>query len=488
MKKTVLSLFASAILANTLLAQVGIIDPNFNLGSGFGPDEWTGKCESIIQQPDGKLIVGGSFKTFNAESAFYIARLNLDGSRDVSFSSPFEDNWGYKVNAIAVQNDGKIIIGGEFNQINGVSRNRIARLNSNGTLDESFNPAAGFNSEVKAVTIQPDGKILVGGIFTVYDFVWGAAQIPVNRIARLNADGTLDSSFNLGTGFGGGDGVCWQPSVNKIIVQPDGKTLAAGCFGNYNGATSLLVARINSDGTFDDTFNANELFALSISGFYGAVYTMKLLPDGKIVIGGNYHNTNSLGKGVNRLNADGSMDNTFNISHATDLRNFAMDVQSDGKVLAANVNFGPANEAYVVERYLADGSLDESFPKKFLNRDVTDLIIQNDGNITFVGHFNYNPTGIMRLIGDTPQSVNTFEPKAAPLNIYPNPANDFLTITNLEKGSLLSIADISGKVVYHELVQLENTTINTTEFANGVYFIQHVLQGKINTGKMVISK
>ncbi len=489
MRKAILIISSLFFFCSMAFGQLGTIDPGFNPGTGFGPDQWTGKCEAILQQTDGKLLVGGQFTEFDGDVIRYIARLNLDGSLDTTFSNQFASGWGYNVREMAIQSDGKIVIAGAFNEINGLSRNRIARLNPDGSLDASFDPASGFDQEVTAIAIQPDGKILAGGLFTVYDHLWGGAQVPVNGIARLNPDGSLDATFQVGTGFSGSTGI-GQRQIREIVLQPDGKILVGGHFSIYDGDTSLLLARLNSDGTLDPSFNANALFSPDFGGFYGQVYALKLLPNGKILIGGNYGNSNGLAFGVDRLHPDGSLDTGFQITHSfSNLRNFALDLQSDGKVLAANVHFGAPSEAFVVERYHSDGSLDTSFPKKYLNNDVTDLIVQGDGNITFVGYFTYNPTGIMRLIGDTPAGVNTFENLPAEFALYPNPAWEFIMLTDVPAHSALSITDLSGRLVYQEVMSGETSKrIDIGHFAEGVYLIRLVKEGSVSTRKLVVAR
>ncbi len=467
MKKTIFTVTTTFLLFVKVIAQTGIIDPDFNVGTGFGPDQWTGKCETIVQQPDGKLLVGGQFETFNEEEEIYITRLNLDGTRDLSFSSPLEDGWGNSVNVIALQTDGKIIIGGNFRQTGGQSQLGIARLNADGSFDQNFIPPAGIQN-VSALAIQPDGKIVLGNLM------------------RLHADGSIDSSFNAGTGISGGTGI-GGVRVNSIAVQSDGKVLIGGHYSSYNDNSSVLLTRLNSDGTMDNTFNANANFSQAIDGFYGQVYAIKLLPDGKIMIGGNYGNTNSTAFGVDRLNSDGSLDTTFQITHSTEIRNYTLDIQPDGKVLAANVNFGAPSEAFVVERYHTDGSLDTTFSKKYVNRDVKDLIVQNDGNITFVGYFNYNPTGIMRLTGDSPVSTIVSEKPAFDINVYPNPAGKIITVANVPAASSLIISDVTGKVVYYSQTQNEQIqTINVSNFPNGIYLVRVIKNGTATTKKLVV--
>lgn len=133
-------------------------------------------------------MIGGGFTAFNGASRNYIARLNADGSLDTSFNPGTGRNrW---VDTTAIQADGKILIGGDFTSYNGTSINRIARLNEDGSLDTSFNPGTGAGNWVFTTALQPDGKILIGGFFTSYN------SISRSGIARLNADGSLETSFN----------------------------------------------------------------------------------------------------------------------------------------------------------------------------------------------------------------------------------------------------------------------------------------------------
>ena len=129
---------------------------------------------------------------------------------------------------MAARPDGKILVGGLFTNIAGISRNEIALLNSAGTLDGSFNSLV--VNGVLSIAVQPDGKILIGGSFTI------AGGVAKNRIARLNADGSLDTTFNVGTGA--------NDTVNTIALQPDGKVLIGGRFTAYNGTGRNRVARL----------------------------------------------------------------------------------------------------------------------------------------------------------------------------------------------------------------------------------------------------
>jgi len=165
----------------------GSLDTSFNVGTGANA-----LVQAIALQTDGKVLIGGSFTTVNDEARNYITRLNSNGSLDASFNIGAGANG--VVRSLTLQADGKVLIGGGFTALNGVSINRIARLNSNGSVDASFNPGTGANDFVKAITLQADGKVLIGGEFTTMN------DLPHNSIARLNNNGLLDTSFNAYTG------------------------------------------------------------------------------------------------------------------------------------------------------------------------------------------------------------------------------------------------------------------------------------------------
>jgi uncharacterized delta-60 repeat protein len=273
--KFILTLVTWFAYLTMTLAQTGSIDHSFNptdigFGNGDGANNWV---RSTVLQPDGKILIGGSFTAYNGTTRNSIARLNADGSLDASFNPGTGANdW---VHSIALQPDGKILIGGKFTAYNGTTRNRIARLNTDGSLDASFNPGTGADHWVNSIALQPDGKILIGGEFTAYN---GTTS---NYIARLNTDGSLDASFNPRTGA--------DHWVNSIALQPDGKILIGGYFDTYNGTTRNRIARLNTDGSLDASFNPG-------TGANDGVRSIALQPDGKILIGGLFTAYNGTGR------------------------------------------------------------------------------------------------------------------------------------------------------------------------------------------------
>jgi len=204
--------------------RIARLNPDGSLDASFDPNanHWV---YSLAVQPDGKILLGGAFTQMGGQARSYIARLYPDGSLDTAFNPQAN---GY-ITTLAVQPDGKILLGGDFTSIGGQGRNHIARLNPDGSLDTAFNP--GSNGGVNSMLVQADGKILIGGGFT---FIGGQGR---NRIARLHPNGSIDTSFN--------------PDANAVVyalaAQADGKILAGGMFTGIGGEARVRLARLTND-------------------------------------------------------------------------------------------------------------------------------------------------------------------------------------------------------------------------------------------------
>ena len=368
--------------------------PGFNVG-GSG----TGTVNAVAVQADGKLVVGGSFTAYNGDPAApdNLLRLNADGTLDASFNAGGA-GVNNSVSAVAVQPDGKVLIGGLFNTYNG-SRvaDNLLRLNADGTVDAGFNPnGGGPNSNVLALAVQPDGKVLVGGLFTDYNGV--AAP---DYVLRLNATGTLDAGFNAG-----------QAGANRrvyaLAVQPDGKILVGGSFSDYNGAAAPdRVLRLEANGALDGGFNAGG------AGPNATVLALAVQPDGKVLVGGDFDNYNGSNapRYLLRLNATGTLDAGFNAggTGAAGPVN-ALVVQPDGKVLVGGQFYNTYNGSPApngVLRLGTTGLLDASFNAGGAGigfaTSARALALQADGKVLVGGSFSdYNgdpaaPNGLLRL-------------------------------------------------------------------------------------------
>jgi uncharacterized delta-60 repeat protein len=343
------------------------LDASFNPG-GAGPDN---SVSAIALQTDGKILIGGGFFTYNGVDRFNIARLNADGTLDTSFG--FVNPGIGSVLAIAVQADGKILVGGASS-----GGNRIVRLNANGSLDTTFNSGgAGTNNSVQAIVVQSDGKIVIGGNFTTFN------GISRRRIARLNGDGSLDTAFDSSLGA--------DNNVFSVAVQPDNKVIIGGSFMSYNGVSRRFVARINADGSHDTSF----------SGLGdGIVNKVLLQPDGKILIGGFFGSYNGVSRSrIARLNENGTLDTTFNPGtgfQASTLSNYVNTIalQLDGKILIGG-SFNTYNgvAANRIVRVNANGSIDTTFNASVGANNTVNVIALQGSRILVGGEFTaYNGT------------------------------------------------------------------------------------------------
>jgi uncharacterized delta-60 repeat protein len=359
--------------AEPFIPGAGALDTSFNPGTGVNNGVLT-----VAVQTDDKIIIGGNFITVNGVARRSIARLNADGSVDDSFNPGTGASSG--VYTSAVQADGKIIMGGNFTSVNGVARNYIARLNADGSVDDSFNPGA--NSYVETSAVQADGKILIGGGFTSVN------GVAINRIARLNTDGSVDLSFNSGTG-GGTTNAVWT-----IAVQADGKIIIGGGFTSVNGVARSRIARLNADGSVDSSFNPG-------TGVNNIVEASAVQADGKIMMGGWFTTVNGVTRNyIARLNADGSVDPSFNPGAGANNYVYTIAVQADGKMIIGG-EFTTVNgiARNYIARLNADASVDPSFnPGLGESGAVTIIAAQADGKIIVGGGFTtVNGVAINRI-------------------------------------------------------------------------------------------
>ncbi len=444
----------------------GSIDSTFNAGAHTSP---TGQVRAFAQQPNGQVIVAGSFSAMDGSPAPYISRLNGDASIDTSFNSGADG----PVNAVAIlpsgastlipsnsavwigpdghvrytysaasngevvssalQADGKVIIGGLFSTFAGVSGlQNMVRLNTDGSVDTSFNPILG--GVVSAIVVQTDGKIVIGGGFTNVDGVNNA------YLARLNTDGTLDTTYAP------------QPNLQvlSLLLQPNGQIIVGGDFtelipANATTAFALnFIARVNADGTVDNTFDPD---------LSGPAYALGITSTGQIVVGGafssvspNAGTTAYTVQNIVRLNTNGTVDTTWYPDPNAPVTTLL--VLPNGQVIAGggftaweqNANITGVTPGSIVEssylsRINTDGTIDTSFAPN-PNGSVTTLALQPNGDIVLGGNFTAlqpNRTGIPADRSDIARvnSNGTIDPSFDPAL---NGVAD--TITVLSDGSL----------------------------------------------------
>jgi uncharacterized delta-60 repeat protein len=381
----------------TTLAQGGAMDPAFNTGTGFN-----GYVDEIAVRDDGTLIIVGAFTEYNSVSVNGIVCLNADGTANSSFDGGtgfYHSSGNFGVNSLCLQPDGKMIVAGNFTSYQGVSANGIIRLNEDGSVDSTFDSGTGFNGLPVTAVLQPDGKIILVGQFAEYN---GSSAY---NIIRLNGDGAADASFASGQGFLNN---LWSTIALEAVVQTDGKIIVGGSFDLYNGTSVNNVIRLNSNGTIDNGFSIG-------TGIEGAVRCITLRPDGKIFLAGEFFSYNSVvANSLVLLNDDGTVDATFNvgagIDAATETIN-AVTLQTDGKILIGGrfSQFNGISKQGMI-RLNQDGSDDTTFTiGSGFDELVSSIIIQSDCKILASGDYqNYNNNTvnrIVRLLSDIPTST-----------------------------------------------------------------------------------
>jgi uncharacterized delta-60 repeat protein/uncharacterized repeat protein (TIGR02543 family) len=345
-------------------------------------------------QSDGRIVVIGSFNKWNGITTNRILRLESNGSRDTSFDTKLGSGASAQQSRILIQSDDKIVIAGSPSTWSGsVASYRIVRLNSDGSLDSSFitNIGIGPNNHVYALAQQSDGKLLVGGTFTSWN---GTAT---GGIVRLNTDGTLDTAFmtNVGTGGTG------STSITSLGLQSTGKIIVTGEFTSWNATTGMnRIVRLNSDGTRDTSFNVGTALG-------GTVYNARVQSDDKIVLAGSFSSFNgTTANRVTRLNSDGTLDTAFAANIGTGPASYGsrLALQSDGKILVGTGSTTWAGTTVgSLVRLNANGTRDTAFGTEIgtalTASQVVGLTVQSDGKIIVVGSFStWKGTTVGRIV------------------------------------------------------------------------------------------
>jgi uncharacterized delta-60 repeat protein len=341
--------------------RIARLDPVTGLADSFDPNV-TGEVFSITIQPDGKILAAGFFccpGSVAGQTRNYIARLEIEGRLDQTLDSKVVGNGS--VVATVTQPDGKIVVGGVFSSVLGVTRHNIARLNSDGSLDLAFDPDA--SSQVTALAIQADGKIVVGGNFIS---IGGQAR---NCLARLDGTTGLADSFN--------------PNLNAIVlavaIQADGKILAGGSFqDNFGGQLHRFIARFDPTTSLADSFNPSP---------NNTVWSIAVQRDGKVLIGGDFSNIGGFQprNRIARLDATTGEADSFNPNANNSVYSIA--VQPDGKILAGGrfTIIGGQTRNYFARVDGTTGVADSFAPNA--DADVNSIAIQADGKILAGGAF-----------------------------------------------------------------------------------------------------
>ena len=367
-------------------SQAGSVDLSFDAALNSGAQVYV-----VTHQTNGQLLIGGTFTNVGGIRRTNVARLNPDGTLDATFNPGAAANIGY-VSAIAVQPDGKVLIGGQFSSTTFAAPANLARLNSNGTVDAGFDPDLSVDAVVNAVVTQSDGKIVLGGGFTVVD------GLTRKSVARLLTNGMLDVGFDACVATGGGNG------ATALALRNDGKILMSGNFTFSTGTERNGVALLGTNGDLDVTY-APEPGVDS-----GTIaYTLARRADGKVLLGGNFTSYHTVPRnGLVQLATNSAPDLSFDpgsgINFGATLYTIAL--QADDKALVGGdfIAFNGETKRGVA-RINLDGTTDQAFDTGTGPNDVVGSIhLQSDGRILVGGRFStfngVTRNGLVRLKGD----------------------------------------------------------------------------------------
>ncbi|MCY7348527.1 MAG: hypothetical protein LH614_20250, partial [Pyrinomonadaceae bacterium] len=382
-----------------------------------------------LLQPDGKIVVGGSFSSVGGSNSISLARLNADGSRDMTFVSPFvAGSTGTIVSALALQTDGKILVGGTLVTPSGTRT--LVRVNADGSLDTTFVVAASsVFGQVGKIVIEPGGQILASGNFP--------------GVSRLNSNGSFvgvtATVFSNVTGF---------------VLQSDGKLVISGISGNFGGDATLRF--VGAD--IDPTFRGGAANILRLNG------KPELQPDGKILVFGFSSVTvdGITRRGIIRLDSSGAADPSLDMGNLGGGIQ-AVKLQTNGKFVGGGFFFLPGDtNGYGFARFNADGTLDSTFPVaspiRNTNETVRSVNIQPDGKILITGDFT-QVAGLPRsLIARLQTDTNL--PNLSIGNVSLNEGNSGTTAFNFT----VNLSAVSAQTVTVNYATADGTATAPTDF------------------------
>ncbi|MCH9801700.1 MAG: delta-60 repeat domain-containing protein [Actinomycetia bacterium] len=362
----------------------GEVNPRFDTGSGLSsPNPPTAALAIAIPGDGNKSVVSGYFTEYQGKRAPGLIRLKSKGKRDKSFKPGSGPNG--PVESIIPLNDGKLLIGGNFTTYGGQAMGNIARLNADGSLDTSYQPAE-FNDQVSAMALMRNGSLLVAGFFTSY-----GSQAVTGGLVKLNPDATLDTSFAAPADL--------QPgSVQSLLKLKNGKALVGGTFPSYGSSSGGGLVQVNSDGSVDSEFDVGSGFGSAVGG----VYSMQKYRRG-FLIGGSFSQYDEM-RAVNLVHVgdNGWLSKLFSTGKGFDGQVNSVSIQPNNRVVVVgNFEKYRGKKAPGVAQLKKDGARDKSFKAgSGFNGSVSASALRPDGTVLVGGFFSkYNKQRAGGLVG-----------------------------------------------------------------------------------------
>lgn len=376
---TLSGVVGGTLVASQSVATVTLRDAGQRF-TAFNATYFNSTVKAIVPLAGGKVLIGG---ILDAAILGNIARLNADGTNDSTFLKGTGFNG--EVRSIVVQSDGQILVGGAFTSYNSTPCNRLVRLSSNGAVDGAFVTAmgAGADAAVAAIAIETTGKILVGGDFTTF------ASGTMEGLVRLTALGARDTANALTLPFE----PSWNTSVNALIAQDDGKIMAVGSFYHNPVATGFHsgIARLNANGSRDTSFDPDAgLHGLATNDLRTA-QTIIRQPDGKYLVAGSFSKYDeNPAPNIARVNSNGTFDGSF-VPPAFDNLIAALSLQPSGAIAVGGWFTSPVSG---LERLLANGTVDANFQQGTGPNGSIYALAQDSDSALWVGGNFYSYNGV----------------------------------------------------------------------------------------------
>lgn len=380
------------LIPTILQAQDYAIDPAFLPTFTGRTHQNFDVTNAIAIQPDQKILLGGDFTSVNGDACPLIVRLNPNGTRDTTFNSPLGFQANDEVKAIKLLPNGKMLVSGIF-RVDGV-QSALVRLNANGSLDLNYSPTV--TGWANSIDLYPDGRFVICGTFGL--------NLNANKIARLFADGTVDSSFT---------GVLSGNQCSEVKLLPSGGMYVSGDFSGANGFSAPGLAKLNADGTTDTSFQAP---VASYPVNHIEHFRIALQPDGLLLAARKVWAWNAQQDLISypaivRYSQNGTVQQ-FNNCGYYEAGTFFY-VQSDGRIITSGCSMSNPSFTYGFARLFSDGALDTSLNRLTMSGGVRDVVRQADGNYVVAGNFStvggLTRPRVFRLVTDVVPAKHRFD-------------------------------------------------------------------------------
>ncbi|MGY6562784.1 MAG: T9SS type A sorting domain-containing protein [Luteibaculaceae bacterium] len=433
---------------NRLLTN-GSFDPDFNFTEIPNNTIW-----DVKYLPDNSILVAGAFTQVGNQDKSYLVKYDYSGELITAFNpGNIADSSGFNntIRAILPLEYGKILVAGQFTKYGNITQNRIALLNEDGSLDSTFNSGSGFNGMVSNLTLLPDGKIAATGLFTSYQ------NIPTNRLVVIDNFGNIDTTFQLGLGA--------SQTIFSASVDPQGRLLLGGSFNTFDNRNFPNLVRLNlfnncptdapivaQNFSLCNFVSLGEIpvFGSDIKWFESSTATEPLSLSTMVEPNATYYITQT----INGCESEP-------IPVQFDLDDLPIELSAEDGVITSNVSVDNALFEWI--------NCDTGIPLPGLNNASIEplnsgsfkLKVYKNGCVYESACFNFSTVGVNELTTNG-------------LHIFPNPASQQVTLnfSNQVPFEPIELYDITGKLLLSQRAKSLSESLDITQLSTGIYFIR----------------